>query len=93
MKFEWDVIKNETNFKKHQIWFEEAQSVWTDSNALEFYDDIHNEVEDRFIRLGISSSAKILVVIFCEREKEDIVRLISARKATDKERSIYEERI
>jgi uncharacterized DUF497 family protein len=93
MKFDWDEKKNKTNFKKHGIWFEEAQTIWADAKALEFFDPEHSQDEDRFIRIGLSSNLKVLVVAFCERENGKIVRIISARKAVPKEAKNYEEGI
>ena len=92
MKFEWDDIKSEQNVKKHGVSFEEAQTVFLDPNAIEFYDNEHSKAEDRFVRLGISLKGNILTVVFCEIINTAI-RIISARKATSKERMIYEERI
>ena len=93
MKFEWDENKNRTNYRKHKVWFEEAQTVWADRNAIEFYDPQHSENEDRFIRIGHSSALRLLLVIFCERVGGGIIRIVSARRATAKERKQYEERI
>ncbi len=88
MEFEWDEIKSITNFKKHGVWFEEAQTVWADTGAEEFYDPEHSEDEDRYIRLGFSTASKLLLVVFCERHNSTI-RIISARKATKNERDQY----
>jgi uncharacterized DUF497 family protein len=93
VKFEWDENKNRTNYRKHKVWFEEAQTVWADRNAIEFYDPQHSENEDRFIRIGHSSALRLLLVIFCERVGGGIIRIVSARRATAKERKQYEERI
>jgi uncharacterized DUF497 family protein len=93
MNFEWDEKKNHSNFKKHSIWFEEAQTVWADASSIEFFDDEHSDDEDRFIRVGHSSKTRILLVIYCERDSGDTVSIISARKATPKERTLYEEGI
>jgi uncharacterized DUF497 family protein len=90
--FEWDEIKNETNFRKHGIWFEEAQTTWADKHSVEFFDPEHSSDEDRFLRIGISSKSRVLLVVFCERD-ENQIRIISARKATQKEREKYEEGI
>lgn len=57
MKFEWDEDKNKKNRKKHGIWFEEAQQIFDDSNAIEFFDSNHSSEEDRFIMLGMSASS------------------------------------
>ena len=92
MKYTWDENKNEKNFKKHNIWFEEAQTVFADPNALEIYDEGHSDEEDRFIILGISSAPRLLVVVHCEYENNEI-RIISARKATKREVNSYEKRV
>ena len=92
-KFEWDEDKNKANFKKHEVWFEEAQTVWADASSQEFFDPEHSNDEERFIRIGHSSAPNLLLVVFCERENETIIRIISARKATPKERKEYEEGI
>ena len=93
MKFEWNEVKNEANYKKHSIWFEEAQTTWADTQAVEYFDPEHSEQEDRFLRLGHSSSSRLLLVVFCERDPGGTIRIISARRATEKERKQYEERI
>jgi uncharacterized DUF497 family protein len=90
IEFEWDENKNESNRKKHGIWFEEAQQVFDDAGAILFFDHDHSKSEDRFILLGLSASARILVVVHCERNKGKMVRIISARKATKKEIKRYE---
>lgn len=93
MRFDWDSDKNEINFKKHSVWFEEAQTIWGDARSTEFFDPEHSHEEDRFIRIGHSSFAKLLLVVFCERESGDLIRIISARKASPKEKKQYEEGI
>lgn len=92
LKFEWDESKNALNRKKHGIWFEEATSVFDDPLARLFVDPEHSD-EERFILLGFSSSARLLVVVHCYRESESLVRIVSARKATRKESEKYEKRI
>jgi len=92
VRFEWDDTKNSQNFSKHGIWFEEAQTVWADACSSEFYDPDHSVDEDRFIRIGHSAKARILLVVFCERHGQAI-RIISARKATSKEVRAHEEGI
>lgn len=89
LDFEWDEAKAESNFKKHRVSFDEAKSVFYDSKALEFYDDENSDWEDRFLLLGLSSKAKLLLVCHCYRESESVVRIISARKATAKESKYY----
>lgn len=93
LRFDWDERKNESNRTKHGIWFEEAQSVFNDSHGRSFLDPEHSESEDRFILLGISATARTLVVVHCYRESDSVVRIISARKATKTERRFYEEAI
>ena len=87
--FEWDDAKNNTNQTKHGISFEEAQTVFFDENALEFDDPDHSIDEERFLLLGFSQSLKVLVVCHCYRSDESIIRIISARKATKKEQTVY----
>jgi len=82
------------NFRKHQVWFEEAQTVWADPESVEFFDSEHSfENGDRFIRVGHSKKDRLLLVVFCERAAGEVVRIISARKATRAEREEYEEGI
>ena len=87
--FRWDSSKNEANKKKHGMSFEEAQTVFFDESAMEFFDTEHSDEEDRFLLLGQSFSLRTLLVCHCYREQESIIRIISARKAMTKERNIY----
>lgn len=89
IRFEWDQSKATANLKKHGVSFEEAQSVFYDEFAVQFYDHEHSSAEDRFIMLGMSASARILVVCHCERASGGLVRVISARKATRRESAFY----
>lgn len=89
MRFAWDRAKASANFKKHQVSFEEAQTVFYDDFAVQFFDDEHSEDEERFIMLGISSGARLLVVCHCERGDDEFIRIISARKATRNEAKFY----
>ena len=89
LRFVWDPKKNETNRKKHGLSFDEAQTVFFDENAIEFYDPDHSDEEDRFLLLGLSFRLRVLVVCHCYRESQEVIRIISARKATRKERSHY----
>jgi uncharacterized protein len=91
--FDWDERKNKRNRTKHGVWFEEAQSVFSDPHARLFYDPEHSEEEDRFILLGVSSAARTLVVVHCYLESDSLIRIISARKAAKKEVRFYEEGI
>lgn len=90
IKFEWDAPKAQANLKKHQVSFEEAKSVFYDEFAVQFFDEAHSTNEDRFLMLGMSSSAKLLIVCHCEREDGEIIRIISARKATQRESAFYQ---
>ena len=92
MKFDWDENKNTMNHQKHGVWFEEAQTVWVDSSAVEFIDPKHED-EERYIRVGFSARSRLLLVVFCERSNSEVVRIISARKATSKEKKQHEEGI
>src|SRR3990170_1866047 len=78
--------------QKHGISFEEAQSVFVDENALMINDPDHSGDEDRFILLGLSASIRLMVVCHCYREHDDVIRIISARKATRAEQKRYWER-
>ncbi len=89
IRFEWDRNKNEINKKKHKISFEEASTVFYDDAALVIDDPEHSEAEDRFIILGLSRRANLLVVCHCYRESDSVIRLISARKATKTESQYY----
>ena len=86
---EWDETKNRQNVKKHGVSFEEAQTVFLDDFAIRFYDPDHSEDEDRFIMLGISFKLRVLVVCHCHRESDQVIRIISARKATRQEAKHY----
>lgn len=94
MKFEWDIRKEKINIKKHGISFEQASFVFSDPFSLSRFDDEHSNVEDRFIILGKSLNESIAVVAHTFRNHNgvEIVRIISARKATKKEHSVYKER-
>ena len=91
ISFEWDEKKNTANKKKHGISFEEAESVFYDPDALVIDDPDHSDDEERFIILGFSASAKMLVVSHCYRDNDQIIRIISARKATRSEEIQYNE--
>ena len=91
IEFEWDPAKAASNLKKHGVSFEEAQTVFYDEFAVQFYDEPHSAEEDRFLMLGMSSGAHLLLVCHCERDGGDIIRIISARKATKQESAHYEQ--
>lgn len=89
--FEWDENKNRKNQIKHKITFEEALTVFEDENALVIDDPDHSEKEERFIILGMSKRANLLIVCHCYREMDEVIRIISARKATTMETKQYYE--
>lgn len=90
--FDWDPGKAASNLRKHGVSFEEAQSVFYDEFAIQFFDEVHSsDNEERFLMLGMSSGAHLLLVCHCERDDGGVVRIISARKATKTESSFYEQ--
>lgn len=93
LRFEWDENKNISNQKKHRISFEEAQTVFYDDNALLIDDPDHSEEKERFILLGFSKRANMLVVCHCYWRSDSVIRIISARKATKNEERAYNARI
>lgn len=92
LRFDWDEAKNGANQTKHGVSFEEAQTVFSDDDALLLGDPDHSETEDRFLLLGLSSLLRTLVVCHCYRDQEDLIRIISARKANSEERALYNRR-
>ena len=90
IKFDWDPAKAKRNLKSHGVSFEEAKSAFYDDFARQFYDEMHSEEEDRFLLLGMSNKSRILLICHCELDSKDVIRIISARKATTKERKLYE---
>ena len=90
MKFEWDENKNEMNIIKHGISFKDAETVFDDEDALFLYDEAHSQNEERFIIIGVDLHFRELNVCHCHRGyNEEIIRIISARKATAKEIKLY----
>ncbi len=88
MQFEWDDKKEKINIAKHGIDFSTAARVFKDNNRLELYDEAHSDTEDRYITIGlIDEVAYVVMVVYTERE--EIIRLISARRATNRERKMY----
>ena len=90
LNFEWDSVKAESNIKKHGISFKEASTVFSDELARLIPDPDSSNFEERFIILGQSKNQKLLVVCHCYRDEENIIRIISARKADKHERKSYE---
>ena len=89
--FEWDKRKASENRRKHGVAFEEAKSAFLDENARVIPDPEHSDDEDRFVLLGLSVQLRLLVVVHCYRQGEDLIRIISARKADPSERKQYSE--
>lgn len=89
MNFEWDPKKAAQNWRKHRVLFQEAATVFGDPLALTFKDPDHSIAEERFITVGMSKDRKIFLV--SHLDKGDIIRIISARLATPRERKQYEE--
>ena len=89
IKFDWDESKAAANLKKHQVSFEEAKSIFFDEFGVQFFDEDPSSDEERFLMLGMSSEAKLLIVCHCEREHGTVIRIISARKATKRESAFY----
>ena len=83
--FEWDDEKNQKNYRKHGIYFEDAAFIFLDENRIEYFDELHSDFEDRIKTIG--RVGKVLVVIYTERGEK--IRLISARYANRKEIEDY----
>lgn len=92
LRFDWDERKAPANLRKHGVSFEEARTVFLDDFALVIPDVEHSREEERFIILGVSGNLRILVVCHCYRENDEVIRLISARKANRFEEKQYRER-
>ena len=90
-RFTWDPRKAAQNLSKHRVSFVEAQTAFADDDALLIADPDHSADEDRYILLGLSAALRVLVVVHCEREDGDVIRIISARKATKSEQRAYTE--
>jgi len=89
IEFAWDRSKARSNLTKHGVSFEEAQTAFLDENARLLDDPDHSEDEERFVLLGYSFQARCLIVSHCYRESNSVIRLISARRATAKEETMY----
>ncbi|MGH2601049.1 MAG: BrnT family toxin [Dehalococcoidia bacterium] len=92
LRVEWDRRKAAANKRKHGVSFEEAETVFADDHALLLDDPDHSDAEDRFVLLGLSAHFRVLVVVHCSRKADDVIRIISARKATKPERAYYDAR-
>ncbi len=91
MQFGWDEDKAAANEQKHAVTFEDAQTVFFEEDALLYDDPDHSEDEDRFLLVGPSARLQLLVVVHCYRESDEVIRIISARQATRRERRDYVE--
>lgn len=91
---EWDALKAATNLSKHGVSFEEAATVFADPDALDGPDLKHSEQEERFLRLGRSLTGRVVIVAYTMRGSGDdeTIRIISARRASRKERAAYASR-
>ena len=89
LRFEWDGRKAVANERKHGVSFDEAKSVFLDERAKLIDDPDHSEDEDRFVLLGFSSALRMLLVCHCYRSEGNVIRIVSARKATERESRFY----
>ena len=89
LHFTWDVAKARANLAKHGISFEEAETAFSDEDAILAPDPEHSSVDERFLLIGMSVALRVLVVVHCEPDTGGAIRLISARRATRSERGQY----
>lgn len=92
MTYEWDEVKAQLNIAKHGVSFDEAKTAFCDEYGLIVFDEEHSDNEERFYLLAMSQKERILVVVHCYKDG-DIIRIISARKATAKEKKQYKEQL
>lgn len=92
IRFEWSHIKAVQNLRKHGVPFDEAMTIFEDESALLILDPDHSQDEERYILLGMSHRSRLLLVVHCYRERDAVIRIISARRATRMERRQYEQR-
>jgi len=90
LRFEWEPRKASANLKKHGVSFEEAKSVFYDESAKLIDDPEHSEDEERFVLLGLSYSLRVVLVCHCYKSEGNVIRIISARKATPTESKAYQ---
>jgi len=90
IQFDWGERKNKANIKKHGISFEEARGVFFDEDAIVYDDPDHSDEEDRFLIIGRSFKLRVLFACYCYQPNDSVIRMISARKATSKERFFYD---
>lgn len=89
LRFEWDEGKTKTNLRKHRVGFDEATTVFTDPFSVTIHDPDHSEEEHRYVDIGSSDRGRVLVVVYTERSST--IRIVSCRKASLSERTLYEE--
>ena len=89
LRFEWDPAKATANLRKHRVSFVDAQTVFVDERARLIDDPDHSADEERFLILGIAASLRLLVVAHCYRAEGNVIRIISARRATSEEVASY----
>jgi len=92
LRFEWDARKASANVRKHGVSFDEAKTVFLDEEALVMPHEEHSDEEDRFVILGFSTRLRMLVVCHCYRQSDEVIRIISAKRASRMERAEYERR-
>ena len=85
----WDDAKNKINIIKHGVDFVEAATTFNDEDALVIYDEEHSDDEERFILIGLSSCGNVLVTCHCYRDNDEVIRIISSRKADKEEALVY----
>ena len=91
VRFEWDPRKSRANKAKHGVSFEEARTAFLDEHARVIPGPQHSDEEDRFVLLGLRVQLRVLVVCHCYREPDQVIRIISARRADPTERRQYAE--
>jgi uncharacterized DUF497 family protein len=89
LRFSWRFPKAQTNLRKHGVSFGEATTAFSDSLGFEFFDPDHSDSEDRFLFIGFTSALRLIIVSYCYHEEENVIHIISARKAEKKETSYY----
>jgi hypothetical protein len=92
LRFEWNRAKSAGNKRKHGVSFEEAETVFYDDWGILIEDEYDRDQESRFVLIGTSAALRVLVVSHCYRARDQVIRLISARKANRAERRDYETR-
>lgn len=92
--YQWDKTKAQINLAKHKVSFEEGETIFDDPFLVTYADELHSEMEERWVSIGMSGKERLLLVVHVEKIATDdfvLVRIISCRKATTSERKLYEE--